>query len=52
MILKRGIDRLPMESTSSEGRLPIHENIRGADYYVTSGTSKSGTPKRSSQRIH
>ena len=31
-ILKRGLDRVPLRTPQNPGS-PIHENIRGADYY-------------------
>lgn len=34
-ILKKGLDRVPMEAATSPARSPIaHENVRGPDYYV------------------
>ena len=32
-ILKKGLDQQPLEEEASQQKLPLHENIRGADYY-------------------
>jgi hypothetical protein len=32
-ILQKGLDMQPLEEEVSQGQLPLHENIRGADYY-------------------
>jgi hypothetical protein len=32
-ILSAGLDRQPLGSEPSQAALPLHENVRGADYY-------------------
>jgi transposase len=32
-ILKSGMDRQPLRPEPAQGSLPLHENVRGADYY-------------------
>jgi hypothetical protein len=32
-ILKKGLDQQPLEEEASQRQLPLHDNIRGADYY-------------------
>jgi transposase len=34
-ILKSGMDRQPLPSKPTQSSLPLHENVRGADYYHT-----------------
>lgn len=33
-ILKSGLDKLPVAQQAAQGELPLHENVRGAHYYV------------------
>jgi len=32
-ILKCGMDRQPLPTTATQTSLPLHENVRGPDYY-------------------
>ena len=32
-ILKSGMDRQPLRAEPAQGSLPLHENVRGPDYY-------------------
>jgi transposase len=32
-ILKRGLENTPLPESSSQPRLPLHDNVRGSDYY-------------------
>jgi hypothetical protein len=36
-ILKKGLERQPV-ATATPGPLPMHENVRGGDYYDTEET--------------
>jgi hypothetical protein len=34
-ILKKGLEQQPVAAQPSRGVMPVHENVRGADYYET-----------------
>ena len=44
MILKRGLDRLATDDNNVARPLPVHENVRGGDYYDTSRPSGRKAP--------
>lgn len=43
MILKRGLDRIPLDEQGATPVTPVHENVRGGDYYDTSSTTRRTT---------
>jgi hypothetical protein len=45
MILKSGLDRLPVETEQGERKTDVHENVRGGDYYDTEASPRSPTTR-------
>jgi transposase len=48
-ILKRGLDRAPVEDADAAPRIVVHENIRGGDYYDKK--EESDDPGRDDQEV-
>lgn len=51
MILKRGLDRVPIDEPTAMPTPPTHENVRGGDYYDTS-TTPTGRPPPTTGTVH